>query len=48
MGGMRNANKILISSIRLDLRGIDSESVDWMHLSEDRDRFWAVVNLCVP
>jgi len=28
----------------MDLRIMGSEVVDWMHLTEDRDQWWAVVN----
>jgi hypothetical protein len=30
--------------IRMDLREREWEIVDWMHLSQDRDHWWAVVN----
>jgi hypothetical protein len=37
--------------IRMDLREIGLESVDWIRLAQDRGRWWAVVsavmNLCV-
>jgi hypothetical protein len=29
---------------RMDLRVIDWEGVDWIHLAQDRDQQWAVVN----
>jgi hypothetical protein len=29
---------------RMSLRGIEWESVEWMHLAQDRDQLWAVVN----
>jgi len=32
-------------NIRMDLRGIEWEDVDWMHLAEDRDQWRAVVNM---
>jgi hypothetical protein len=31
--------------IRLDLREIGWEGVDWMHLAQDRDQWQAVVNM---
>jgi hypothetical protein len=31
-------------NIRIDLRKIWLEGVDWMHLTQDKDRGWAVVN----
>jgi hypothetical protein len=31
-------------NIRMDLREIGLEGVDWMHLAQDRDQWWAVVN----
>jgi hypothetical protein len=30
--------------IRLDLKEIDSGSVDWIQLAQGRDRWWVVVN----
>jgi hypothetical protein len=30
--------------ISMDLREIEWEGVDWMHLVQDRDQWWAVVN----
>jgi ribosome biogenesis protein Nip4 len=31
-------------NIRMDLRAIGWEGVDWIHLAQDRDRWQAVVN----
>jgi hypothetical protein len=31
-------------NIKMDLTEIGWEGVDWIHLAEDRDRWWAVVN----
>jgi hypothetical protein len=31
-------------NIKMDLREILWESVDWMYLAQDRDQWWAVVN----
>jgi len=31
-------------NIRIDLREIGWEGVDWIHLAQDRDQWWAVVN----
>jgi len=31
-------------NIRMDLREIGWEVVDWMHLAHDRDQEWALVN----
>jgi hypothetical protein len=31
-------------NIRMDLKEIGWEGVDWMHLALDRDQWWAVVN----
>jgi len=31
-------------SIRLDLRGIGWKVVDWTHLAQNRDKWWALVN----
>jgi hypothetical protein len=29
---------------KMDLREIGWEGVDWIHLAQDRDRWWGVVN----
>jgi hypothetical protein len=38
--------------IRIDLKGIVCEGADWIHLAQDRDQWWVLVNvvmnLCVP
>jgi hypothetical protein len=31
-------------NIRRDLREIEWEGVDWIHLAQDRDQWWAPVN----
>jgi hypothetical protein len=31
-------------NIRMDLREIGWEGVDWIHLAQDSDHWWAVVN----
>jgi len=31
-------------NIRMDYREIGREDVDWMHLSPDRDQWWALMN----
>jgi hypothetical protein len=28
-------------NIRMDLTGIEWEDVEWMHLAQDRDQWWA-------
>jgi hypothetical protein len=41
-----------VDNIRMDLSEIGWEGVDWMHLAQGRDQWWAVVkmvmNLRVP
>jgi hypothetical protein len=32
-------------NIRMDLKETGWEGVDWMHLAQDRDQWWAVVNM---
>jgi hypothetical protein len=32
-------------NIRIDPREIECESVDWIHLAQDRDRWWALLNM---
>jgi hypothetical protein len=29
----------------MDLREIGCEGVDWVHLSQERDQWWALVNI---
>jgi hypothetical protein len=31
-------------NIRMDLRELGCEDVDWIHLAQDRDQWWALVN----
>jgi hypothetical protein len=31
-------------NIKVDLREIGFGDADWIHLAQDRDRWWAVVN----
>jgi hypothetical protein len=33
-----------VCNIRLDVRETSLEGVDWMHLGQDTDQWWAVVN----
>jgi hypothetical protein len=33
-----------MNNIRMDLRKIVWEGVDWIHLAQDRDECWALVN----
>jgi len=37
----------LEDDIRMDLRQIRWEGVDWMHLAEDRDQWQGLVNMVV-
>jgi hypothetical protein len=32
-------------NIRMNLREIGWESVDWIHLAQDRDQWWALMNM---
>jgi len=32
-------------NIRMDLSETEWEGVDWIHLAQDRDQLWAVVNM---
>jgi hypothetical protein len=41
---LRRGRNRLEDNIRVDLREIGYEGVDWMHLDQDRDQWWAVVN----
>jgi len=31
-------------SIKMDLREVGCDDMDWMELAQDRDRWWALVN----
>jgi hypothetical protein len=42
--GKRSLVRSRRRSIRLDLREIGWEGVDWIHLAQDRDRWRALVN----
>jgi hypothetical protein len=51
MGEIRNAYKILVErprrrwedNIKMDVREVGWEGVDWMHLDQDRDQWCALV-----
>jgi hypothetical protein len=32
-------------NIKIDLREVDLERVDWINLAQDRDQWWAFVNI---
>jgi len=34
-------------NIRIDLRGTGLEDEDWMHLAQDRNQLWALVNTVI-
>jgi alpha-glucosidase (family GH31 glycosyl hydrolase) len=34
-----------VDGIKMDLREIGWGVVDWIHLAQDRDRWWALVNV---
>jgi hypothetical protein len=42
--GSRN-HDIFVSFHHLPFREIGWEGVDWMHLAQDRDQWWALVNM---
>jgi hypothetical protein len=31
------------NNIRMDLREMGTEGVEWMHLAQDRDQWWSLV-----
>jgi hypothetical protein len=39
--------RIWEDNIKMDLRGIGFEGVNWIHLAQDRDRCLAVVNMAI-
>jgi hypothetical protein len=39
--------RMLEHDIRMDLREVGSEGVEWLHLAQDRDQWRAVVNTVV-
>jgi hypothetical protein len=42
--GRDHAEDLGVDDIRMHLWEIEWESVDWMHLAQDRDYWWALVN----
>jgi hypothetical protein len=34
----------MLNNVRMDIRGIGWEGMDWIHLAQDRDQWRAVVN----
>jgi len=53
MGEMRYVYKILVGgarcrwedNIRMDLNEMVWDGVDWIHLTQNRDQWWAAVNM---
>jgi hypothetical protein len=41
---IRRPSRIWEDNVRMDLRNINWEYVDWIHIAQDRDKLWAVVN----
>jgi hypothetical protein len=41
---MRNSYRILVDSIKMDLREIGLDGMDWIDLAQDRDQWRALVN----
>jgi hypothetical protein len=41
---LRRPRPRLKDNIRMDLREIGWEGVDWMHVAQNRDQWWAVVD----
>jgi hypothetical protein len=35
---------VVEDNIKMDLREIGFGEIDWIHLAQDRDRWWAIVN----
>jgi hypothetical protein len=44
MGEKRNAYRILVDNIKMDLREIGWDDMDWIDLAQDRDQWRALVN----
>jgi hypothetical protein len=42
--GKRKPSRRWEDNIRMDVREIGWEGVDWMNLTQDMDRWWALVN----
>jgi hypothetical protein len=36
-----------VDNIRMDLTGIGWEHGDWIHLTSDRDQWWALVSVAI-
>jgi hypothetical protein len=46
-GEKRNAYRILVGNIKMDLREIGWDGVDWTDMAQDRDQWRALVNTVV-
>jgi hypothetical protein len=42
--GRDHLEDLYVDNIRINLRETGWEGVDWMHLAQDRDQWWALVN----
>jgi hypothetical protein len=40
-------SEYLKESVKADLKQAGCEGMDWIHLAEDRDHWWAVVNTVI-
>jgi len=38
---------MVIGNVRMGLREMRWKGVDWVHLGQDRDQWWAVVNMVI-
>jgi hypothetical protein len=43
--GIWNTKAYMEDNIRMDLREIGWKGMDWMRVVQDRDQWWAVVNM---
>jgi hypothetical protein len=44
-GPIRRTHCRLVCDIRMELWEIEWEYMDWMHLAQDREQWWALVNM---
>jgi hypothetical protein len=38
----------LKDNIKMDLKATECDDVDWIHLTQDTDQWWALVDIVVP
>lgn len=46
-GHLKGPDIVVVDNITLDLKEIKWEGIDWIKLVQDRDKWWALVNMMV-